>query len=61
MMDGEAPDVMPVKRRKRDAVALALGCDNQQTPNQQVDPTSAATKLIYEISVVTFLEINAGA
>ncbi|XP_075492577.1 AP2-like ethylene-responsive transcription factor At1g16060 [Primulina tabacum] len=43
MMDGEAPEVMPVKRRKRDAVALALSCDNQQTPNQQVDQTSAAT------------------
>ncbi|XP_075501205.1 AP2-like ethylene-responsive transcription factor At1g16060 [Primulina tabacum] len=42
MMDGEVSDVMPVKRRKRDAVALALSCDDQQTPNQQVDPTSAA-------------------
>ncbi|XP_073040987.1 AP2-like ethylene-responsive transcription factor AIL5 [Primulina eburnea] len=43
MMDGEVSEVMPVKRRKRDAVALALSCDDQQTPNQQVDPTSAAT------------------
>ncbi|KAI3452339.1 hypothetical protein Pfo_009004 [Paulownia fortunei] len=42
MVDG-APQARSLKRRRRDTAAAILNCDSQQTPNQQVDPTSAPT------------------
>ncbi|KAL8124478.1 hypothetical protein AgCh_012211 [Apium graveolens] len=42
MADGEGQDVKPVKRRRRDAAAIARSCDTTQQPQpQQADPASA--------------------